>query len=256
MLRIKNFVKRKIRNIKLLKYIIFSINKVFLLFFRILFIVSKKIQQIYVFFSFQNDWFLANKIPKNYRQEYNLYTWLFNPANVHFAVSPSLARTYLDSDSVVLDIGCGDGTIDYLFFSDIAKRIDGVDISESGIKYAKKNYKSNNLNFYQTSIFNFTPEEPPYDFVFWADSIDYFSNDEIKDIFTLLNKWLKEDGHILIKTPLNKKNPISESNYMKSYQNDFNSFVDFLSESFNVVYKNVTDYGFREDIDVILEKLK
>jgi len=43
---------------------------------------------------------------------------------------------------------------------------------------------------------------------------------------------------------------------MKSYQNDFNSFVDFLSKSFNVVYKNVTDYGFREDIDVILEKLK
>ncbi len=255
MIRIKHFAKRIIRDFKILRYLFFLINKLALLIFKLLFIISKKIQQIYVFLSFQNDWFLANRVPKNYRQEYNLYTWIFQPANVHFVVSPSLVRTYLDSDSVVLDIGCGDGTIDYLFFSDIAKRIDGVDISESGIRYAKKNYISENLNFYKSSILDFKAEEKVYDFVFWGDSIDYFSNEEIKDIFKLLNVWLKDDGHILIKTPLSEKNPISKSNHMKSYQNNPDSFIEFLSEYFNVIYQNVTDYGFRKDIDVILQKV-
>tara|TARA_B100001996_G_scaffold121944_1_gene92196 strand:+ start:15928 stop:16695 length:768 start_codon:yes stop_codon:yes gene_type:complete len=253
MLRIRKFLRRIIREIKLLKGLAFLINKILLIFFRFLFSFSKQIQKIYVFLSFQNDWFLANRVPKNYRQEYNLYTWIFNPQNVHFAVSPSLARTHLDSDSVVLDIGCGDGTIDYLFFSDIAKRIDGVDISESGINYAKRHYKQKNLNYYKTNILDFQPENLPYDFVFWADSIDYFSKEEINDILMLLKEWVKIDGHILIKTPLSEKSPISDSNHMKSFQSNQDSFADYLSNYFNVVYKNVTDYGFRKDIDILLK---
>jgi len=254
-LRIKQFIKRIIRDIKLLRIFIFSLNKIFLTIFKFLFFISKRIQKIYIFFSFQNDWFLSNTVPRNYRQEYNLYSWIFKPQNVHFAISPSIARTYLNSESVVLDIGCGDGTIDYLFFSDIAKRIDGVDVSESGIKYAKKNYKSNNLNFYKKSIFDFEPEGVNYDFVFWADSIDYFSRKEIIDIFQLLNKWLEGDGHILIKTPINENNPISESNHMKSFQSNADLFIEFISEYFDVIYKNITDYGFRKDVDVVMKKL-
>src|SRR6056300_766301 len=99
-----------------------------------------------------NRWFFPEIKPNFFNQKLNLSGWMKNSNNVHFAVTPSLARMYLQKGDNVLDIGCGEGTISYLFFSDIAGNIDAFDVSEAAIRLAKESYSdTKNINFINSS---------------------------------------------------------------------------------------------------------
>lgn len=250
----KNLFKRIVLKTSYTKRIAYFLNGFFYMTLIPIFEITKYIQKTYFFVAFHHNWTLAKKVPTFFKQESNLYTWIFKPQNVHFAISPSLARTYLSNDSIVLDIGCGDGLIDYLFFSDIAKRIDAIDTSIDAIKLAKSKNKNSNINYLCTSFLDFQPNVEEYDYIFWNDSIDYFSLSEINLSFKKIKKMMGVNSKLHIKTPISKVSPITKTNHMKSYVDDYRKFLKFLEQHFMILDYRLTNYQFRNDIDVILSK--
>ena len=133
-----NILKRIIYKNKILFNFSKIINLIIYILLKPLFKASKFIQLKFTRTSLMRNWDFNEKKDNFFSQEINFYSWIYEPGNVHFAVSPSLARSYLNQNSKVLDIGCGDGLIDYLFFSDIAMQIDAIDLSADAINFPKK----------------------------------------------------------------------------------------------------------------------
>jgi ubiquinone/menaquinone biosynthesis C-methylase UbiE len=52
----------------------------------------------------------------------------------------------------VLDLCCGDGSISFLFFSDIANKIDAVDVDRDAIMYGRKKFGNDKI-VYQILMF-------------------------------------------------------------------------------------------------------
>jgi SAM-dependent methyltransferase len=250
-----DIINRVLQKYRFLKLIVGKSNKLILsLFLRPGFKISKQIQKLYIKSSSLDDWYFNNNLPDFYDQNYNLYSWITNPNNNHFVVTPSLARLFLRPEDIVLDIGCGDGTISHLFFTDIASKVDAVDVSTKAIERAKKNYFSNSkLNFLNINILDLEREADSYDLIFWCDSMDYFTKDEIQKIYEFIKQVLKKDGVLVIKTPLTEHNPVLTDKGMKSFVSNVEELTKELREHFDIVLSNSTIYNFRTDLDFVLK---
>ena len=202
-----------------------------------------------------NGWFFPEIKPNFFNQKLNLSGWMKNPNNVHFAVTASLARMYLKKGDNVLDIGCGEGTISYLFFSDIAGNIDAFDVSEAAMRVAKESYgDTKNINFINSSPLDYKFKDNTYDIIFCSDAVDYFTNNEIRRLISLFQKILKPNGHIIIKTPLTTNKPALTNNAQNSYQDDLENFTLLFEKYFEVLISNLTEYNHRSDLDIVLKK--
>ena len=202
-----------------------------------------------------NRWFFPEIKPNFFNQKLNLSGWIKNSNNVHFAVTASLARMYLQKGDNVIDIGCGDGTISHLFFSDIAGNIDAFDVSEAAMRVAKESYgDTKNINFINSSPLDYKFKDNTYDIIFCSDAVDYFTNNEIRRLISLFQKILKPNGHIIIKTPLTTNKPALTNNAQNSYQDDLENFTLLFEKYFEVLISNLTEYNHRSDLDIVLKK--
>ena len=95
-----------------------------------------------------------------------------------------------------LDIGCGPGT----FLGILNKKSIGVDISESQINYAKKNYSSKKIKF--LSYKNKIPvKSRSVDSITLIELIEHVDNNDLKMIFKECNRVLKDNGSLYVTTP-------------------------------------------------------
>lgn len=95
----------------------------------------------------------------------------------------------------VLDIGCGVGNITALIAKK-ARRVVGVDLSESMIETAKKNSIDCENLFFQVNDFNDLPFNSEFDIVFSSFSIHWAQNKLV--VFENIKKTLKPGGEFLI----------------------------------------------------------
>jgi SAM-dependent methyltransferase len=138
----------------------------------------------------------------------------------------------------VLDIGCGDGFFDYLFYSGLAGHIDALDIEPSAIARARKYHQANNITYYiRDGIKQEFPNES-YDVVVFDGSIGHFTEDEIATIMSRIHQVLGEGG-ILVGAealePVGKKG--SGSSYWDHYRGfpELVDLKDFLNPFFTCV---------------------
>lgn len=95
-------------------------------------------------------------------------------------------------NKMTLDIGCGDGTFTNELFK-LGAKIQGVDISEKLIEYAKQHYKKINFNVVNASKLNFNNRS--FDIVVSNLMIHYFK--ELKPLFNEISRVLKPGGIFL-----------------------------------------------------------
>ena len=111
------------------------------------------------------------------------------------------AINFLNKDMDVADIACGVGYGSFLM-SQYCKSVKGFDISDEAITHAKKNFKMDNIEFYNclyNEIVNYR-----FDFVCSFETIEHM-DEEAGDLFLLkILKSLKPKGRLLISTPINK----------------------------------------------------
>ena len=246
-----NILKSIIYRNKLLFNFSKVINLIIFILLKPLFRVSKFIQLRYTKTSLMRQWDFNKKKENFFMQEINFYSWMYEPGNVHFSISPSLARSYLNQNSKVLDIGCGDGLIDYLFFSDIAMQVDAIDLSPKAIDFARKNYNKKNLNYINENILNYQLKNNYYNFVFWNDSINYFDLQEVKYLLKNIEKCLVENGTLHIKSPIMFNNKLAETDNHRKFAPQANELLDLIKSKFEILYFKETDFIFRTDLDII-----
>jgi len=81
-----------------------------------------------------------------------------------------------DPDTTVLDIGCGNGSLAYDVVSSVKDvKILGIDINETNIELAKKNYLHSNLTFVAGDALNDLPDMK-FDTVFLSNVLEHLPN--------------------------------------------------------------------------------
>jgi SAM-dependent methyltransferase len=168
--------------------------------------------------------------PQFFKHYLNIYTWNKKPENCAFAARGIYARENMISDCVVLDLCCGDGSISYYFFSDIALKIDAVDNNELAIKFAKKYNLRENINYLQMNILNENLPIKLYDVIVFNAAMLYFTLTEIDMVFKKIILAGKENFTFCGMVPIN---PEYVDHKIKFF--DETEVLNFLSIYFNRV---------------------
>lgn len=105
-----------------------------------------------------------------------------------------IRKSGLINTSSILDVGCGQGHFSYLFHK-YGMNILGIDLSETGISSARKNYERNGLHFEVINAYRI-PESYKFDCVFTRSLSLYNTDDlqQIRDITKHLIGHLKKNG--------------------------------------------------------------
>lgn len=103
-------------------------------------------------------------------------------------------------DKTVVSIACGSGYGEYLLATDgMAKKVIGIDYSKEAIEYAKENYKSNNLLFFQRDALDNRLDDLAADLIISLETIEHIKQDKklLKEFFRIL----KPGGILILSTP-------------------------------------------------------
>lgn len=161
----------------------------------------------------------------------------------YYYVLQFLQKAYknLKSPPVVLDVGCGVGSI-LLFLSEYSKQLVGLDVSERAIDIAKRASmatKSHNVLF----KVGYLPELPStFDLVIATEVIEHVPDDQmfLQKIFNALNN----NGLLLLSTPLSENCFVNT----KLYRN-FDKEVGHLRRYSEKIILNLIESGGFEIVD-------
>lgn len=115
---------------------------------------------------------------------------------------------FLKKEDIVLDIGCGSGNVIYNFSSKI-KQVVGVDKNRECIAYIKKKLKKDNIknaSAIEMDILSLNLKNKNFTKVVMTETIEHFSEDDIRKILKNIKKILTSNGKVFITTP-NYKSP-------------------------------------------------
>ena len=96
-----------------------------------------------------------------------------------------------------IDVGCGNGALTVKFCKFFNRSL-GIDLSEDGIKFAKK-YENEKIKFENESIENLIEKGREFDFVSAIEVIEH--QYDPMDFLIKLSKITKKDGLVIISTP-------------------------------------------------------
>lgn len=96
----------------------------------------------------------------------------------------------------VLELGCGPGR-NAIYMAQKGYKVDAIDISENAIEWAKEraNEVGLDINFLQTSLFDFNVEPNSYDFIYDCGLLHHLAPHRRLSYLEIIKKALKQDGH-------------------------------------------------------------
>ena len=113
-----------------------------------------------------------------------------------------LCKLGLGTNTSVLEIGCGIGTLTYLLLGKVkAGSIEATDISSKSVEYAQKNLRAPNLKFSALDVCEFEPHTKSFDMVLLFDVLEHIPLEKHKQIFQRISKWMNDDCLLLINIP-------------------------------------------------------
>ena len=127
---------------------------------------------------------IYNKIAELYAKNYDT---IDGEADMMF---PKTFLSYLHSKSSVLDVGCGTGFSAGWFVKN-GMNVEGVDMSSSMIKIAKKNYPE--INFYLADMRTFKPKKNP-DAVWAGYSLFHLKLKDFERTLRTITSYLQKGG--------------------------------------------------------------
>lgn len=139
------------------------------------------------------------------------------------------------SEKTILDLGCGIGVFSK-DFSNRAKRVVGIDISEKCIEYAKINNNSDNIDYLTMDINNLNLIKEKFDIVFSDMVFNYIEdyNKLLLNIYNLLN----ENGIVIF----SQVHPISTASLGESSWVKENDKLRFQMDNYSNVSKRYRIY--------------
>jgi len=137
-----------------------------------------------------------------------------------------LAKNYA-INLVVADIACGAGYGSYLI-SSVAKIVHGYDIDIQAISHAKKNFKTNNNDFF---LYENSLKKDYYDLAVSFETLEHMDEKDGDIFLENIFKSLKGGGILLISTPINRmKNKVNVTPFhLREYSDD--EFIEKLKKN-------------------------
>lgn len=129
-----------------------------------------------------------------------------------------------------LDVGCGCGYGTHYLSRNNPSKIVGIDISPNAIKFAKKYYKENNLEFFAMSALDLKFENDHFNTVICFEMLEHVREEEQYKLLTEISKVIKGDGVLCISSPNAK---IHRGGYPFHYKElTVDEFREFLHKFF------------------------
>lgn len=100
----------------------------------------------------------------------------------------------IENNSIVLDVGCGDGTLIFKI-SKKCKKVYGIDIDKKSINVAIKDNKDDNVSFINDDFLKYNFENMKFDMIIFVAAIHHMN---MKDALLKAQSLLKENGKIII----------------------------------------------------------
>ena len=147
----------------------------------------------------------------------------------------------------------------HLFFSDIAFKIDAVDIDANAIKYAQRHFRKENIHYHHSSVVDFLNSRATiqYDVIYFGAGYDYFTKSEREHLFQGISKVLAPDGVLVIKTPVWDKEKYMTNQQEAKYdfaQNPEQLLAE-IQAFFNVIQQSVIEYNSRTESVLVVQRL-
>jgi SAM-dependent methyltransferase len=150
---------------------------------------------------FRCDWLLCKEQPhfedhKNFLSLWQLKgegSWPLG-RNPDFLSRGFLNRELLCPTHRILDIACGDGFFDYMFYSGIVEKVDAIDIDQKALELARKFHQSKNITYHLLDAVTGKFPSDLYDIVFWDGAIAHFSHEEIECVMQKIKAVLPGSG--------------------------------------------------------------
>lgn len=111
-------------------------------------------------------------------------------------------RYGLSSNTTILEIGCGIGTLTYLLLKKVtAGKIEAIDISPKSVDYAEAHLKAANVFFTAADILQFTPQQQSFDRILLFDVLEHIPLEQHGRVFERISRWMHADSLLLINIP-------------------------------------------------------
>jgi len=134
----------------------------------------------------------------------------------------------------ILDIGCGDGVLAYLISQKIRADITGIDIDFSAIKFARQQFKNQNIKarFLKSSAYKLPFKKQFFDVVIATEIIEHLGKPEI--MLKEIKRVLKPKGKIIITTPIKLSDILEDKMHIKEFT------PKELSQALTKYFTNIT----------------
>lgn len=101
----------------------------------------------------------------------------------------------------VLDVGCGSGYGTFYLAKNGVRKIIGIDISPNAMKFAKKHFKLNNLEYIQMDTLNLKFEDNSFDAVISFDVLEHIDEKHQSKFISEIARVLNDEGIAYISCP-------------------------------------------------------
>jgi len=124
----------------------------------------------------------------------------------------------------LLDVGCGDGVLSYLFSKEGAK-VYGIDYSDIAIEFARQKTKNMGIDFRQGSAYELPYEDNFFDIVVSSDVIEHL--EDVTEYLFEINRVVKMGGVVVISTPIKfTEFPLDKEHVVEWFPNEFKEVIE------------------------------
>lgn len=158
----------------------------------------------------------------------------------HRTILKNLKNAGLKSNSNVLEIGCGIGTVSHLILKQIPEgSFVGLDISSESIKMAQQfNAFHKKAEFMVNDMSNFT-HKTKFDFVVFPDVLEHIPVEQHANIFKTISELTSPNATVIINIP--------EPNYLDWVRKNEPNRLQIIDQSLSMqdLLNNCYPYGFK-----------
>jgi ubiquinone/menaquinone biosynthesis C-methylase UbiE len=120
----------------------------------------------------------------------------------HILLNDYLIKMGMNSNSSILELGCGIGTITSLLTKTISNgKIVSVDISEESINQSKKTNTEKNIEFIVSDLANFTYRDFKFNYIVLFDVLEHVPAEQHCLIFKEIVSLMDENSRLIIHIP-------------------------------------------------------
>lgn len=153
-----------------------------------------------------------------------------NPQNDFTDFDAEFIMKYANETSELLDLASGTG----MALNKYYKRVGHVDAVEMFPEFTKFIAKSPNINIFNESITDFVSSKK-YDIVLMFGIVQYFNEDEMKNLYIKYKNYLKPTGKLIIKNQFGVKEDVTVSGISKELNKPYYSQYRHLDKEVNTL---------------------